>query len=118
MTTVTILHKKSQGDEETYWAVAPKEKLQTVGRSAGEALDALNAQMISTETGSFIIVQREQSDIYFTEKQLHRLQELIALSATEAGLTSEEEAERDSLIEAEFMASAQRTSDLADALGR
>jgi hypothetical protein len=56
-----------------------------------------------------------EPDTYFTEAQIDRLGELMVRSKSEPALTPEEEAERDALIEAEFLASAQRTEVLADA---
>jgi hypothetical protein len=118
VTAVTILHDTRSGEEETYWAIAPNQKVQTVGRTAGEALDALNARLSDADTGTLIVVQRQQPDSYFSEVQIRRLQELMDLSNSPQGVTIEEEAERDALIEAEFLASAQRTAALADAIGR
>jgi hypothetical protein len=58
-------------------------------------------------------------DRYFNAEQIRRLQELTQRAqASPTALTLEEETERHAPIEAELLASAQRTFDLANALGR
>jgi hypothetical protein len=63
-------------------------------------------------------VRQQLPDSYFTESQIRRLRELMDLANSPQGLTPDEKAERDALIEAEFLASARRTAALADAIGR
>jgi hypothetical protein len=75
--------------------------------------------MDEAKRGTLIIAQQMQPDRYFNVEQIRRLQDLTQRAQKlPTGLTSEEEGERLALIEAELLASAQRTSDLADALGR
>src|SRR5690348_6528167 len=57
MTTVAILPESTGKDGPTYRAVAGN--LQSVGRTAGEALDALTAQLSEEESGTLIIVQNQ-----------------------------------------------------------
>jgi len=117
MTAVTIVRAEPSENDEKYFAISLGKKVQSIGRTAGAALDALNVRLSATASGTLIIVQRQEPDAYFTEAQINRLRELMARSTSESGLTLEEEAERDALIEAEFLASAQRTEVLADTVG-
>jgi len=57
--------------------------------------------------------QQMQPDRFFMQKQIDRLQELTQ-RAQAGALTAEEEFERHALIEAELLASAQRSAALAD----
>jgi hypothetical protein len=127
MTAVAIVREEATPEgETTYRAVAHGGATQSVGRTAGEALDALTAQLADEESGTLVVVQQMRPDRFFTETQIHRLQELMerrgaaqaAGQSPETALTPEEQAELGALIEAELLASAQRAAALADALGR
>ena len=61
-----------------------------------------------------------QPDRFFTAAQIRRLRELMERfqAAGPSALIAVEQAEMNALIEAELLASAQRTSTLADTLGR
>lgn len=89
-----------------------------MGRTAGQALDALTVQLDTAARQILIVVQRRGADSFFPKEQKKRLQYLMARTATPEGLTPEEEAERENLIEQELVASARRTAALADALGQ
>ena len=86
-----------------------------LGRTMGEALDALIAEENGTADSSLVVLQRFQPDAFFTEGQIQRLQELMA---RRDNLTEQEKTEREELIRAELIASAERSAALADALGR
>lgn len=127
MTAVAIVREEAApGGETTYRAVAHPGKVQSVGRTPGEALDALSAQLSDEEGGTLIVVQQMRPDRFFDEAQIRRLEELmerrrVAHSAGQdvtTALTADEEAELTGLITAELQASAQRAAVLADALGR
>lgn len=118
MTAVTIVGSGAEGDTALYWAIAPRERLQTAGRTAGEALDALSQRLGQANSATLLVVLRPETDTFFTEEQIRRLQELMDRSRSAGGLTDKETAERDTLIEAELLASARRTASLADALGQ
>jgi hypothetical protein len=90
---------------------------QAVGGTAGEALDAPTSQLHIPVGDTLMVVPHMQSDAFFSEAQSCRLQELMERSRA-GSLTAEEQAERDTLIETELLASAQRTAALADSLGR
>lgn len=124
MTAVAIVREETgTGSDILYRAVAHKGKAQSIGKTAGEALDALTTQLGEDESGTLVVVQQMRPDRFFTEAQIRRLQELmqrlqVADRIGEPGLTAEEQAELNALIEAELLASAQRAATLADALGR
>jgi hypothetical protein len=113
MTAVSIHREKDEADIPRFCAVAGKR--QSLGRTPGEALDALNAQLGESESGSLIIIQQMQSDPYFSEEQYLRMRQLLDRRDS---LSDTEREELESLVKAELVASAQRTQALADALGR
>jgi hypothetical protein len=75
----------------------------------GEALDALTADWGNDIQETAVLIQRFEPDLYFTEAQHARLQELLARRAT---LTAEERAELEALIDAELDATVARTDNL------
>lgn len=118
MTAIEIVREDNQTSSETrYRAITHAGNVQSVGKTAGEALDALTAQLTAEEGGTLVIVQQMNPDRFFTTAQIHRLQELTERLQT-ASLTVEEQAEYHTLIATELMASAHRTAALADVLGR
>lgn len=118
MTAIAILREESETGPDTYRAVTPTGGVQSVGRTAGEALDALTAQLGREESGTVVVVQQMRPDRYFTETQTRRLRELMDRSQNgDVPLMAAERVERDALIEAEIRASGQRAAALADALG-
>ncbi len=82
---------------------------QAVGRTRGEALDALTAGWGEDIPETAVLIQRFQPDAYFTEAQYNRMQELLARRAT---LTAEERIELEALIDAELDATVARTDSL------
>jgi hypothetical protein len=75
MTTVAILPEATEAGT-TYRAVAGEK--QSVGRTAGEALDALTAQLSDEEAGTLVVVQNLRPDRFFTAAQQDRLSELMS----------------------------------------
>src|SRR5438128_2393206 len=61
MTTIAIL---PEGPGQSYRAVAGNK--QSVGKTAGEALDALTAQLDEGQRGTMIVVQQFRPDQFFT----------------------------------------------------
>jgi hypothetical protein len=124
VTAIAILRESDAADSETrYRAIAPNRTDQSLGRTAGEALDALTALLEPADAGTLVVVQQMQPDQFFTALQISRLQELMnrhrdAAEASEAALSPAEEAELRALIDAELLASTSRSAALADALGR
>ncbi len=113
MTAVSIHTEQSEENSSCFRAVAGARE--SVGRTPGEALDALNSQLGESESGSLIIVQQMQSDPFFTQAQYLRMRQLLDCRIT---LTDLERAELEQLVKDELIASAKRTQALADALGR
>lgn len=99
MTKVAILPIPTEHGERSYRAIAGEKHAQ--GKTAGEALDALTAQLSADEASTLIIVQSWRT-----------------LSDQGATLPADEQAELEALIDAELQASAARAAALADALGR
>jgi hypothetical protein len=114
MTKVAILPEPGIGGETAYRAIAGQR--QSVGKTAGEALDALAAQLPADESGTLVIVQHLYPDRLFTAEQQHRFSELMDRwrNARDLGrsLSDEEKRELDILIDAEVRASAERARDL------
>jgi len=94
---------------------------QSVGRTAGEALDALTAQL-PQNSGTLVIVQTWQPDEFFTAEQQRRLTELMEAwreaRDRSSTLPAQEQAELESLIDAELLASQQRAARLLRELGQ
>jgi hypothetical protein len=115
MTTITIVPENSAPAMPRFRAVAGEK--QSVGGTAGEALDALTAQLGTLQTTTLVVVQPMLPDAFFTAEQQQRLPELMNRwrAARDAGapLPPEEQAERDALVEAELRAATQRTAALA-----
>jgi hypothetical protein len=84
-------------------------KRRSVGRTPGEALDALLAQEGEDIESSAILIQRFVPDTYFTQEQYDRMQQLLARRDT---LSALENAELDALIDAELEATIARTDAL------
>jgi len=108
MTSVSIRAENGELGEPRFRAVAGDR--QSVGRTMGEALDALTADWGEDIYETAVLIQRFKPDPYFTEAQYCRMQELLARRAT---LTAEERAELETLIDAELDATVARTDDLA-----
>ena len=120
MTKVAILPIPTEHGEPSYCAIAGVKHAQ--GKTAGEALDALTAQLSADETSTLVIVQSLRPDRFFTAAQQQRLAALMARwrTARDQGQTlpADEQAALEVLIEAELHAAAARATALADALGR
>jgi hypothetical protein len=120
MTKVAILPERSEQGEMAYRAIAGGR--QSLARTAGAALDALTAQLPAEQAGTLVIVQSQQPDEFFTAEQQERLLGLMARwrAAREAGasLTPADQAELDTLVEAEVEAAGKRAAALSAALGR
>jgi hypothetical protein len=120
MTKVAILPIPTQQGDLSYRAIAGEKYAQ--GKSAGEALDALTAQLSADESSTLVVVQSLRPDRFFTATQQQRLDVLMArwriLRDQGASLPVAEQAELEALISAELQASAARAAALADASGR
>ena len=120
MTKVAIVPIPTDAGATAFLAVAGAKRSQ--GATAGEALDTLTAQLSADEADTLIVVRRRRPDRYFDADHQRRLAELMARwrSAIEQGqsLSPAEQAELDALVDVELQASATRSADLAEELGR
>src|SRR5712691_10585820 len=107
MTSIAMRTENSQAGAPLFRAIAGN--CQSVGRTMGEALDALTADWGDDIQETAVFIQRLQPDAYFTAVQCCRMQELLAHRAT---LTAEERAELEILIDAELVATVVRTENL------
>ncbi|MEW5987054.1 MAG: hypothetical protein AB1791_10510 [Chloroflexota bacterium] len=116
MTKVAILPMTSESNGVSYHAVANGK--QSYGKTAGEALDALTAQLSVDESSTLVIVQSLRPDRFFNATQQQRLANLMSRwrAARDLGevLPAEDQAELETLIEAELRASAERAAALLE----
>lgn len=120
MTKVAILPIPTGQGGLSYRAIAGEKHAQ--GNTAGEALDALTAQLSADEASTLVIVQSLRPDRFFAVAQQERLAALMERwhTACDQGATlpADEQTELEALIAAELQASAARAAALADTLGR
>lgn len=114
MTKIAILPESAESGQVTYRAIAGRQ--QSVGKTAGEALDALTSTLKGDDSATLVIVQHQRPDRFFTAEQQARLEELMRrwrLSRDAgSGLPPDEAAELENLVNAEFHAATQRTAAL------
>jgi hypothetical protein len=101
MTTITIVP-----DAATFRAVAGPHR--STGKTPGEALDALAAQLPPDQAGTLLVVQQFRPDAFFAADQCRRLDDLMtrwrAAHAAGTTLPPDEHAELDALVAAELAA--------------
>jgi hypothetical protein len=118
MTTVAILPVSDASGKKSYRAIAGDK--QSTGKTAGEALDALTAQLEGDEFSTLLIIQNFCPDWFFSAEQQKRLFDLMHLwrTARDQGeiLSPEQQSELDSLVEAELKAATARTAALVQQL--
>jgi hypothetical protein len=114
MTTVAIVPISGANGEKSYRAIAGDKT--SVGKTAGQALDALTIQLDEIEFRALLVIQSFCPDLFFGAAQQERLSELMSLwrSARDQGqeLSPEQQAELDQLVEAELRAATARTAAL------
>jgi hypothetical protein len=108
MTTITIVP-----EEKNFRAVAGKKE--SIGRTAGEALDALTEQLDEEESGTMVIIQNRRSDKFFNAAQQKRLTSLMEKREART-LSAAEETELENLVEAELNGARQRAEELLHGL--
>jgi len=112
MTTVSILPISSVSGEKSYRAIAGDK--QWVGKTAGQALDGLTAQLGEDDFSALIVIKSFHPDLFFSADQQKRLSELMNLwrAARDRGetLLLEQQAELDNLVDAELRAATARTT--------
>jgi hypothetical protein len=111
MTRMAILREGA--DAGTYRAIGGK--AQAIGRTAGEAVDALASKLPEDDAGTLIIVRDLRPDRLFTAEQRRRLEELMGRwrAARDAGgeLPDVEREELQGLVDAEIEATARRADE-------
>lgn len=94
---------------------------ESVGKTAGAALDALTGQMKPSDSAALVFIQNLRPDAFFTEVQQLRLQELLtrqnAMKASGAAMSADEQRELEDLVFAELDGSAGRAAAMADEMG-
>lgn len=110
MTTISILPEKNSPNGTFYRAVAGEKE--SVGKTVGEALDALKEQLTEEESTTLVIIKNQYPDRFFTRTQQQKLELLMSKwrEARDAGrvLSSEDQKELEALIEAELQGTQQR----------
>jgi hypothetical protein len=118
MTTITIVPELPGSPTTQYRAVAGQ--LQSVGKTAGQALDALARQLGEAENGTLVVVQHSRPDQFFSAEQRRRLEDLMArwraARDAQTSLPAEERAELETLVEAEVRAAGHRAAALVQGL--
>jgi len=103
MTTVTILPEKTN----LFRAVANGKE--SLGRTAGEALDAITNQLGEDAEGTILVIQTQKADKFFTVEQQSRMSDLMELRQANK-LTEIEEKELETLIKAELQGATKRAN--------
>ena len=107
MTSVTIRPNVGNSSEHLYRAMAGGQ--QALGRTMGEALDAVSENWQGAVPEVAVFIQRFGGDEYFTDAQYERMRELLDRRPT---LNDDEQSELTGLVEAELEATISRTNHL------
>ena len=114
MTTVAILPISDVNGEKAYRAIAGDK--QSVGKTAGQALDALTDQLDEIEFTALLVIQSFRPDLFFSAEQQERLSVLMSLwrLARDQGreLPPDQQAELNRLVDIELRAATARTATL------
>ena len=105
MTAIAIRTEKKDTGQLRFRAIAGDR--QSLGRTMGEALDALTQEWEDSTQETVVLIQHFQPDAYFTQDQYDRMQTLLARRTQ---LTPEERTELEALIDAELDATVARTT--------
>ncbi len=112
MTKVAILPIYDASGNKSYRAVAGNK--QSIGKTAGQALDALTAELGENEFSALLLLQSFHPDQFFGVEQQQRLSELMDMwrNAQNKGieLSQEIQAELNNLVETELKAATNRTA--------
>ena len=115
MNTVAILPIWNASGEKSYRAISGNK--QSVGKTAGQALDALTIQLGELEFRGLLIIDNFHDDQFFTREQQQRLSELMNMwriaRDQEQELPPEIQTELDNLVNLELNAATARTTFLA-----
>jgi len=115
MTTIVLVPENTPTSPPAFRAIAGD--VQALGATAGQALDAVTAQLGGPGETTLIVMQPMRPDQWFTAEQRQRLAELMArwraARDTGAPFAPEEHAELEALVRAELEAAARRSAALA-----
>ena len=115
MNAISITRTDTPEQGTRFHAKAARSGQQSIGRTMGEALDALTTQLDFTPYDSLFFVAEMKPDKFFTAEQIDRLYQLRAKLENDT-LTESENVEFTALVEAELLGSAQRIATISDAL--
>ncbi|ASC69450.1 hypothetical protein XM38_003770 [Halomicronema hongdechloris C2206] len=114
MATVAILPISDSSGERAYRAISGDKH--STGKTVGQALDALTAQLGEVEFRALLLIQSCRPDPFFSAEQQGRLSELMDVwrAARDQGqeLPIEQQDELNALVEAELRAATARTAAL------
>jgi hypothetical protein len=114
MTKIAVFRENAGVEGMSFRAVTVRN--QAMGRTAGEALDALASQLPEDEADTLIIVRSLAPDRFFSAAQRQRLVELMARwqTARDHGerLSADEQSALESLIDAEVRGATERAAAL------
>lgn len=120
MTTVSLLPISDASGEKSYRAIAGDK--QSVGKTAGQALDALTSQLGEVEFSALLVIQNLHPDKFFSTEQQQRLSQLMTMwrTARDQGQTlpPEIQIELDNLVNTELNAATARTASLVQQLSQ
>jgi hypothetical protein len=120
MTRVTVLKDGADDQAGSYRAVGGH--AQATGRTVGEAVDALAAQLPEDQAATLLIVRDLRPDRFFPAERRRRLDELMVRwrAGRDSGTTlpAEERAELERLVEEEVRAAAERAAEAWRELAR
>ena len=118
MTTITIPPENAVTPTFHAWT----DDKESVGRTMGEALDALTAQLPEDDLPTVIIVKRNKPDQFFDARQHQRLGELMEklrfARNQETELPPAEQRELEELVNAELRGAIKRTDAMFSGLPR
>ena len=108
--TITSETKAASGIQ---WRAVTNGK-QSIGKTAGEALDNLSRELGETRDGYYVVYEKWKPDEFFTAAQQQRLEELMTRwrVCRDAGgkLQSEDYEELEALVDAQLEGSAKRAA--------
>jgi hypothetical protein len=109
MKTITILPENAN----KFRAISNGKE--SVGKTAGEALDAISSQMEDADDNTLVIIKRNNPDQFFSAEQKKQLAKLMELKRANK-LSPDEQIELEKLVEAEIKGATERAANLLNAL--
>lgn len=114
MTAISIFPERRSGIEPGFRAVAGTR--QSVGKTPGEALDAIRTQLDGDDGAGFLVVPQMRPDRFFTAEQIQRLSNLMDAwrEARDRGetLPADQQAELEKLVDEELEGATKRAAAL------